>query len=178
MFQAADLIFVHGTGLLAEGIRWAERSRGEGPSYANHVGGFVSPTMVVEAKWTVLDHAYADAVAAQSHQVWRCMALTEEQRAAVAACACQLVGRSYGTDKIALQLGDSLLGKITGEDVDLFRRLDESDARPICSMLWALAYARALGIRFGIDPRIAQPDDMHDWVLAHGEWEKIYEVRQ
>ena len=45
-------------------------------------------------------------------------------------------------------------------------------------MLWACAYDHALGIRFGVDPETANPDDMHDYVRANQAWEMVYEHKQ
>ena len=50
------------------------------------------------------------------------------------------------------------------------------DKYPICSWVWAEAYDKVLGLRFGLPPNEASPDDMQNYVKASPEWEMIYEV--
>lgn len=155
-------------------IRWAERSRGEAPSWANHMAGISTPGMCLEALWTVKEHALSDLDASQ-YQIWRHKGLTDEQRQAVAAAALAYKGRSYGPLKLGLHLGDALLSKAFGGNPYFFRRLARMDNYPICSWVWACAYDRSLGYRFGMPPEEASPDDMLDYILDHpNEWEQIH----
>lgn len=178
MFLAGDLIFTHGGGLISAAIREAEQGPGEAPSYANHVAGFTSPDTVTEALWTVQTTLYdkwrADGT---PFQVWRCLALTGEQRLAVAQAALSYLGRDYGWWKLGLHLGDALLSKMAGREVYALRRCMSDGRYPICSWVWAYAYD-TLGLRFGVDPNEAQPDDMHDYVSASLAWEKVYEFKK
>lgn len=177
MYLPGDLIFCHGAGWLQRSIRWAERKSGEAASYANHVAGIVTECEVVEALWTVLDHPYAEALANTPHQVWRCLALTPAQRLAVAQAALDYVGREYGTLKIAAHLADALLSRLRGRDVYAVRRLCSMDRYPICSWVWAHAYA-AVGLSFGVEPDAADPDDMHDYVTASPAWVLVAEIKE
>lgn len=176
MYLPGDLIFVRGTGFVQRGIRWASRGPGEAPTYAHHVAGFVTADEVVEAKSSVVRRSLVQCVGAQAYQVWRCATLTDQQRLAVANYAAGYVGRKYGYLKIAAHLGDSLLSRLFRRDVYLTRRWASMDKYPICSWVWAFAYAEVLGLRFGVEPSAAQPDDMHDHVRNSPDWTMISEV--
>lgn len=176
MFLPGDLIFVRGTGFVQRGIRWASRGPGEAPTYAHHVAGFVTADEVVEAKNTVVRRSLAECVGSQAYQVWRCLALTDQQREAVANYATGYVGREYGYLKIAAHLGDALLSRLFGRDVYLTRRWASMDDYPICSWVWAYAYASTLGIDFGVVTSAAQPDDMLDYVSTSPAWVQVCEV--
>lgn len=175
MFLPGDLIFVRGTGFVQRGIRWASRGPGEEPTYAHHVAGFVTADEVVEAKSSVVRRSLPDCVGSQAYQVWRCLALTEQQREAIANYATGYVGHKYGYWKIAAHLGDALLSRLCGRNVYLTRRWASMDDYPICSWVWAYAY-NAVGLSFGIEPGAAQPDDMHDWVRNSPDWTMVHEV--
>jgi len=176
-FLPGDLIFTHGGGLIGSAIRECEQAPGEPPAYANHVAGFTGPDTVTEALWIVVTHPYAEAMKGTPHQVWRCMALTDEQRQAVAEKALTYVGRDYGWWKLGLHLGDALLTRMVGREVYAFRRLMFSDRYPICSWVWAESYA-ALGLSFGVPATLAQPDDMHDFVSSSPAWKKVFELKE
>jgi len=176
-FLPGDLIFCHGSNWISRAIRWAAEHKGDETPYANHVAGFISPTDIVEALWHVTRNVYAACGTGTSpNQVWRNKSLTAENRQAVAAQALTYMGRDYGTGKIVLHLGDALLTKAMGHEVYLFRRAANIDKYPICSWVWAEAYDKVLGLRFGLPPNEASPDDMQNYVKASPEWEMIYEV--
>jgi len=178
MFLPGDLILCHGGGLLQRGIRWAERAPGETSSWANHVAGFTSPGMVTEALYRVVCRSFADfAASGADYQVWRCLGLTDAQREAVAAVALGYVGREYGYGKILAHLGDALLSRLAGRNVFLARRICGMDRYPICSWVWAMAYAKALGLTFGLPASEADPDDMHDYVSSSPAWRLVAEAK-
>ncbi len=169
-----DLLLCHNPSLLGRAIRWAERSRGEAKSWANHVAGISSPGMVLEALWKVKEHPLSDLDPAQ-YQIWRHTGLSDDEREAVAAAALGYKGRSYGPLKLGLHLGDALLSKVAGGSPYFFRRLARMDDYPICSWVWACAYDKALGYQFGCDPEAASPDDMHDFVRSNpNDWSMIH----
>ena len=176
-FLPGDLIFVHGHSAIGAAIRTAETGPGEPVAYANHVAGFTSPSDVTEALWHVQTLPFPSwQTTTPIYQVWRCMALTPEQRSIVAQAASAYVGRPYGWWKLALHLGDSLLSWSIGTEVYAFRRMMSDGRYPICSWVWAYAYD-ALGLPnfFGLPPSEAQPEDMYDHVSCSILWEKVYE---
>lgn len=175
-FLPGDLIFCHGSGLLSAAIREAEQAPGQPVAYANHVAGFSAPDMVTEALWTVQSTPYTIWRGANhAFQVWRCMALTDEQRAIVAQVATGYVGRPYGWWKLGLHLGDAVLSRLAGHEVYALRRGMSDGRYPICSWVWAYAYD-TMGIRFGdLEPSEAQPDDMHNAVRADPTWAMVSE---
>jgi len=173
-FLPADLIFCHGDSWLAGAIRWASRGRGEAGTYANHVAGLVGGDSVVEALWTTVKHPYREI--SDPHQVWRCSSLTDIDRVRIATEARGYVGKRYGGAKILTHLGDALLSKAFGGNPFFFRHLAHRQDYPICSWVWAYAFAEA-DYLFGLPPEAAQPDDMHDWCLSHPDhWTMIHEV--
>lgn len=170
----ADIIFTPGMGA----IRLFQTAPGEDPTWAGHVAGLGTPSMVVEAKWKVVSTAwdkYRERTPA--FEVWRHTGLTMEQREAVAAVALGFMDESvhYGWWKLGLHLGDWGLawarwgltaGQWEGEAYAL-RRLMFSDEFPICNWVWAKAYQEAIGYRFGVKAAWTTPDTMHDHVLLH-----------
>jgi hypothetical protein len=176
-FKPSDIILVHGANALGSAIRIAERGPGEPPAYANHVAGFTSATDVTEALWSVQTTPYESwHVTTPIFQIWRCNAITDEQRSIVANVAQGYVGRSYGWWKLLLHLGDSALSWYAGREIYAFRRCMADGRYPICSWVWAYAYEALAPNFFGIAPSEAQPDDIGDWLNSHQDvWAKIYE---
>jgi hypothetical protein len=169
VLQAGDILDFHGSGELEVAIRWADERPGDREVYANHVAIAVGPASIVEALWTVREHAYAD-VAGAVHEVWRHAGLSDAQRAALACAARAYVGRRYGLVKLAAHFGDCMLGKAAGREVYLLRRLARFDAYPICSWVVAWAYWKALGITFGCEPNAAAPHDIRAHMLCTPGW--------
>lgn len=77
-------------------------------------------------------------------------------------------GRWYGFLKIAMQALDHAIG-----DRYLFRRLALTDSYPICSWLVGYVYDRVLGLKFGMEPNAAAPNDILDYCVANG-WECVW----
>jgi hypothetical protein len=180
----ADLLFFRSPGVIPRLIRWATRAKGEGGTWANHVGGVVDVApdgqpVVVEALWRVTRHTLAEAIdghKGERFQVWRHRGLSDEERRAVAELAESFVGRPYGVLKIAAHLGDGLIAKVTGRQVSAFRRLLLIDEAPICSYVWSRAYELAIGVTVtpaGVPPRAASPDDMLDFVQSSSDWTRV-----
>ena len=70
---------------------------------------------------------------------------------------------------------DGLIGKITRHSIFLFRKLDHDGSSPVCSGVTAFVYDKALHYRFGVEPECADPDHIHDWVVAHPEeWQRVF----
>lgn len=180
-FKAADLVFCG----VPEGepslILPLQQMPGEEPSYANHVGGFVDGENVVEALLKVRHHHIS--FVKPPYQVWRYMPATDLVREYIAEEALSYVGNVYGWWKLLAHAGDWALtwglhmltkGWWTKE-LFMIRRLFFLDKRPICSWVWAQAYARAINYSFGTaDPRWTTPDQMHDHVINSDHWEMVH----
>ncbi len=71
---------------------------------------------------------------------------------------------------------DCLWNKITGHETYALRRLCRVDLAPICSFVWAKAYAIGASYQFGGPADCLGPDTMRNWCssLPH-EWELVYE---
>lgn len=174
-FLPADIIFTSSSGTLGKMIGAAEQGPGEGESYARHVGIFVGADQVVEAREHVVQRSYREIT--DPYQVWRCSSLDDVGRAKAATRARGFVGASYGWWKLFLHGFDSIVTKLRGKETVLARRLIFDENHPICNMVAALAVAAA-GYFFGRKPEWTDPDQMHDWCVAHlDHWTMIYEVR-
>jgi hypothetical protein len=165
-FLPGDIVCFHGANWLSAAIQWATKSPGETPVFANHVGVFTSAIEITEALWTVTTRPACESLAGSAYQIWRNTTLTCAQRQAVAQKALTYVGREYGVGKILLHLGDALLTKAVGSEVYAFRRLASLDRYPICSWVVAEAYAKALGLSFGLPANEAAPDDIWRFITA------------
>jgi hypothetical protein len=161
---------------MARGIRWATRRPGEAPTVFNHAGIMDNPVDITEALVRVVTHPFADVL--EDLEVWRHRRLTITQRQAIAIKAREYRGRPYGALKIlGAHLPDALINKALRpkKEVFLFRRMACLDALPICVWIVTMPYDRAARIRFGTDPRFADPDHLHDHVLTSPVWEKVWE---
>jgi hypothetical protein len=175
-FLPGDIVCFHGTNWISEGIQWATRRPGETPVYANHVGVFTSAGEITEALWTVKTRPVAESLAGSAYQIWRNTTLKDAERQAVAQKALTYVGREYGAGKILLHLGDALLTKAVGQEVYAFRKMASLDKYPICSWVVAEAYAKALGLLFGLPANEAAPDDIWRYMDARQWiWNKVEE---
>ena len=144
--RAADIVIVHGDGFFSRLIRRfskkAEKVR------ATHVAIAVDSSRVVEAlPKGVVVHAFNG-----SGRVYRARHLAPVERLRIAERALSYVGRPYGWSKILLHA----IG---------LQRFASIDGYPICSWVLAGPYAGE-GYTFGVDPSIATPDDIEDFVLA------------
>jgi hypothetical protein len=183
VLKQCDIILVEGHGWVSDAIRWATTAPGETPSVISHVGfvvhsgllttsaeeaaGFGPSAKIQEAVFRVRRNTLAQAYGGKPDRVMiaRPLNIDEEGKALILNRAGHSFGRGYGYGKIGLQLGDALLSKAFGEDIDLFRRLALSPF-PICSYDLTDCWS-ADGLDFGCSARNASPDDIHDYVVEH-----------
>jgi hypothetical protein len=170
----ADLIFVRSRSLVGRIIRWAERSPGEAPSWANHVAGIGVNGQVIEALFQVKQHPFKMVLSDCEYEIWRKTGnISDFERERIAHFAGLYLGERYGWWKLGAHLADAILGRVAGREVRLIRRVLCIDSRPICSWVWAHSYYATLRYEFGVAPNVADPDQMHDWVREHEDWENI-----
>jgi hypothetical protein len=175
LLKPCDIVTVRGEGWLSRQILAATACPGEPPSEVSHVGvvveaGTLSTAVLQEAVWkvrrTTIADAYGPGVDGQSGiAIFRPLTLGDDERAAILARAAATAGRMYGFGKIALQLLDSLAGRVAGREVYAFRHLGLSPW-PICSGNLADCFMAA-GLGFGVEAGRATPDDVWDWCVAH-----------
>ena len=163
-----DLVLCRSSSWLGRSIRWAERRRGEAPTWANHSAVMVDSSCVAEALVNVKVNMLSEME--DEYMVWRYLPFTREQRLTVRDAALRSEGAIYGGLKLLAHLADGLINKINpvGEAV-LFRRLCRVDQFPICSRLTGLAYAAA-GYEWRVDPRWMDPDHQDDEVRNDPNW--------
>jgi hypothetical protein len=166
--EPCDLIFCESQTPLGRLIRFFSRGWGQPKAKAQHVlgvtvGQVIWWAIVIEALSTVvcrtLSDGYGDGKTLLT--IYRPLNLTPEEKEAIAHKAESYLGRPYGYLKILAHFGDYFLGGRY-----FFRRLCRLDNYPICSWVWAEAYAAA-GKTFGLPPGEAQPDDMQDFCDAN-----------
>lgn len=140
----------------------------------SHIAGADTPDTIAEALARVTrSPANKYPNPSQALLVLRVNALTDAQRAAIAAAACAYIGKIYGYQKILFDFGDSLLSKlrIFGSDPIFFRKLAFNKNMPICSQLWAEIYWDIAAWKFcGVDPMQVEPDDIGDDFLYNRPW--------
>jgi hypothetical protein len=163
---------------------WIMRGDGERPTYAVHTAQFLDSRRVLEMDYVVkvksIDDILNQRVALNTwhrrgFEVWRCHALTDAQREALTDQALCYINVRFGFVKMIAHLVDGLLQKVARRHLFLFRRLDPDGSSPVCSGVTAFVYDKALHYRFGVEPECADPDHIHDWVVAHpDEWECVY----
>lgn len=175
-FLPSDLIFTRSPRTLGKLIRWFEKGHGEAPSWTNHTAGIgLQGNTVIEALWTVQETPWPQWESQNGcFQVWRNTRLSDVDRRIVAAEATAYVGRQYGWWKLGPHLFDGMLSKVMGGNVYAMRRCLFLENYPICSWVWAYAYAK-IGIRFGCDPDCADPDTMLDFISLSAEWDLVDE---
>lgn len=181
--QPGDVIFARGHGLLSRLIRWAERSKGESESWANHVGGVTTPGYLVppqnritalakvsESLWTVdenvwwerhgLEEGYTVAVFRPRHFTGNegVQRVVENWRSRT--------GNKYGWWRLFGFLGERLTGGLIP-----FTKLFFKDDRIVCSNHVLLGLATD-GIKIDTDdgdPHRLDPDEFCDYCIAHPE---------
>jgi hypothetical protein len=179
--QPGDIFFTRGTNTLGRLIRWAERSKGEAESWANHMGGITKPGYLVppvgritalatatEALWHVKEHTWwthhkksvGYAVAVYRPRLFS----GDEGVERVVANWRTRTGNRYGWWRLTTFLGEKLThGKIP------FTKLHFQDARVVCSNHIALGLEDDK-IRFNDhDPNELDPDEGMDYCAAHPE---------
>ena len=179
--QPGDIFFCRGTNRLARLIRWAERSVGEKESWANHVGGVVSPGYLIPPTKRITALAsVSEALWHTEHHVWW-EAHQNEQGYAIAVFRprqfsgnegvnrvvqnwLSRTGNSYGWWRLLTFLGEKLTaGKIP------FTKLHFQDSYVVCSNHIAEGLEKDF-IRFnGQNPHQMDPDEMYDYCISHPE---------
>jgi hypothetical protein len=163
---------------------WVMRGSGERPTYAVHTAQFLDSRRVLEMDYVVRVKKFEDILnkrvdlntwQRRGFEVWRCYTLTDEQRTALTDQALRYINVRFGYLKMIAHLLDKLIHTVTHRNLFLFRQLDPGGSGPVCSGVTAFVYDRALHYRFGVEPECADPDHIHDWVIAHpGDWERVF----
>lgn len=174
LFDAGDIILTGGEAWISRMIRWATRSKKEKETIKNHVGVGVNSESYVEALWTTKRNKFDDLLSTNTNiEIWRNIKLSNEDKYRIKIKALEYVGAIYGPFKIILHFLDSILEKIFGKDIFIFRRLAFIKRFPICSWVVAFAYDR-VGYNFGVDKRFATPDCIHDYLVKSDDWKIVY----
>lgn len=185
--RACDIFLSQGGSLLAQGIRWATREPGEGPTEVNHVGAIYkggmlhgrAPGMVLHRLETAHPQAISiealgngvvrrrfDVYAQEGQPVaiFRPRNLTDAQRSEIRYYLATMEGQTYGYGKLLVHLARRLvpgsraiIDPLAGAMVDKW---------PICSFLVAHAFREA-GLDFGVSEDLATPDDIWDFCTSH-----------
>ena len=163
------------------------RAGGEGPTYAVHTAQFLDSRRVLEMDYKVKIKSIEDILnkrvdlntwERRGFEVWRYRTLSEEQREALTDQALRYINVRFGYLKMIAHLVDGLIDKVTHRHLYLFRRLDPDGSSPVCSGVTAFVYDKALHYHFGVEPECADPDHIHDWLVAHpGEWEQMFALK-
>lgn len=167
-YYPLDLFFTREPGsLLSMAILWATREEGEAPTEASHVGAIVTTGELqevecIEALRRVKVHGLWDRYHGRGSEltIYRPVNLSARQQVRILDRLHSRVGQRYGYAKLLLHL----LRKLTGDPDWL--RLSFLDRWPICSYLTAVEFERE-GLTFGVEGRMATPDDMLDFCQAH-----------
>jgi hypothetical protein len=161
-------------------IRLMSTMRGEGPTFANHVGVMYNPTTVCEAIakgvcFTKLLKHYAKAHV--DIAVYRHARMGPNRRLTVQRTLrrYEKEGRGYGWWKVAAHFLDYGLSAFTGyrKHVYGFRRLCRMKNYPQCAWLasWVMRHAH---LPFLTPMAAAQPDDLMDECNEDYEWTRIW----
>jgi hypothetical protein len=163
---------------------WILRGNGEGPTYAVHTAQFLDSRRILEMDYVVRVKTIDDILnkrvdintwERRGFEVWRCRTLSDQQREALTDQALRYINIRFGWIKMFAHLLDGLLHQLLRRDLYVFRQLDPDGSSPVCSGVTAFVYDRALRYRFGVDPECADPDHIHDWIVAHpDEWERVF----
>ena len=175
-----DVFFTRSSSMLGRLIRWAETDPGEEPTWANHVGVFVSagylwpgysPLLArcVESLWHTMHWTWWEGHREEpgnTIRIYGHRALTSDQAIPIVSTAKSFVGNRYGWWKLGTHLIDRVL--FGGKKVTA--KLLRVDGRPICSYTVAKSFA-AGGIFFGgLKPESADPDEMLDHCENSPDW--------
>ena len=174
-FRTGDIVCFADRSFISRAIRVFTRSPFERRTKCSHVGMMINATEICEALSTVKIHDVTLRMQDGWRMVYRPIGLTNEHSIKIIEQCHYYRGKNYGWWKNIAHALDGLCGGLY-----LFRRLCRIDNYPICSWLVAWVFERCVGVRFfGCSPKEAQPDDIHDYILAHpDEFELIYERKE
>lgn len=164
--KPGDLLLARTNNRIGYAIRYLTRHLGESRSRVNHAGIVWDERNSIEANPPRAGFCSLtgrkDKIAIFRHK--RGFALAH----GVLTAASDMVGWKYGTCALIMSALDWLLFEHY-----VFRRLTRNSI--VCSTLVARAYA-SVGIKFGVDPCAATPDDLWDWVKSHPtDWQCVYD---
>jgi len=174
-FRCGDVVDELGQSWFGRTIQWFTRGRFEAKTWATHTGHMVDAEHIAEALWRFTIQPLD---VTRKIKVWRHKpGLAESEQICIRQKALHWLGKAYGWWKNAAHALDGLLEKLTPfRHVYLFRRLIGMADYPICSWATAWSYEECCGLRFGVAPNAATPDDIADWCEAHPEeWVCIYD---
>lgn len=173
-FQCGDVVCETGQAFISRLIRWATCGAFEGRSWASHAGRMINATDIAEALWRFRVHPLDTR---RSVKVWRYKpGFSDKVQLCMNIKALHYKGKKYGWWKIGAHFADGLLEKLTPfRHVYLFRRLIGVADYPICSWETAHTFYGCAGIRFGVAPNAATPDDIADWCEKSPDWVCVYD---
>src|SRR5687768_2902448 len=174
-FLAGDIILFAGMGDLYSKVgAWMMCAPGEGSTYAVHTAQFLSSRRVLEMDFKVRIKSIDDVLNKQrGFEVWRCRTLSGPERQTLTRQALAYTKVRFGMLRFLAHMFDGLISRAAHRDVFLLRQLH--GGYPVCSGITSMTYDKALGYRFGVPPECADPDHIHDWLVAHpDEWVRIY----
>jgi hypothetical protein len=176
-FLAGDIILFDGQGDLYSKVgAWMMRGPREGPTYAVHMAQFLSSRRVLEMDFRVRIKRIEEVLHKhRGFEVWRCLTLSGQERQALTHQALAYTRVRFGMLKFCEHMVDGLISRAAHRDIFWLRRLHT--VYPVCSGITSMTYDKALGYRFGVPPECADPDQIHDWLVAHpNEWVRIYRL--
>jgi len=168
----SDIILTRGSSPYAYGIRFFTRSRKEPKSVVNHSTIVEREVLqkdyvIIDISSTVYRHSLYDYDDGKTGVIiLRDITLSKKERKKIRNKAREYLGRGYSPLKVAGQMIDGILGKITGKNHTWFTRKLSFDWLIICSYVVAKAYA-ITGRLFGVEAGVADPDDILDFAVRH-----------
>lgn len=183
---AADLFGTNRGKKLNMAINWATRGYRETPTVISHVGGFVDPIADIRESMIVETHMGEGVRLKHLAQAYKPMDcnffiirpknIATNIRAKIASAVLDRLGAKYGMANVVAAALDGLLAKgLHKKSITLARKLLDNPDEPDCSILWAVEYMKH-GYTFGIDGRLATPDDMWDFAVDNPDKYKIIPV--
>lgn len=171
--KKGDLIFYNKKSIIGKLINKFQRFRGEPKTFASHVGGFISSNSIlnVDMNTSIVDKS---SIKNKNVKIYRNNNINDTQRNEIILFAIDYKNRSYGYFKLITHFLDWVLNRITNKEIFFFRQLNMFNRYPICSWVWAFAYNK-IGYNFGMDPKFANPDNMHDFIINSVDWILIYD---
>lgn len=185
--QPGDIFFARGTGTMGSLIRWAERSKGESESWANHVGGVLTPGYLVppaqgiralaettESLWHVEENVWWDR---HKHEQGYSVAVFRPRNYSGNAGVERVLddwhsrkGQRYGWWRLGTFLGEKLSETASfGLFKIPFSKLHFQDVRGVCSNHIAVGLEKD-GIPINDhDPKELDPDEFCDYCTAEPE---------